>query len=252
MDALGANVAIGASQKGLMVHPGLAFVAADARALAAARANPAPRFYWDWQRRQSDMSYRKFCGTPPLAHMAGLEAALGLIAAEGLANVQARHARLARAVHAAVDGWSEGGALRLFTQVPEARSVSVTAIEVSPGIDPEALRAVARERFQVAIAGGLGPLTGRVFRIGHLGDMNEAMILGCLAGVEAALQVQGVALRSPRRRRRDRRARRRDRLDFSARRGSRAPRRARRPARATSSGVALAARQRMLPVWPSE
>ncbi len=192
MDALGVNVAVGASQKGLMVHPGLAFVAADERALAFARANPTPRFYWDWQRRQSDMSYRKFCGTPPLAHLAGLEAALGLIAAEGIDHVHARHARLTRAVHAAATRWSEGGALHLFTQVPAARSVSVTAIEVSPGIDPEALRTVARERFQVAIAGGLGPLHGRVFRIGHLGDMNEAMILGCLAGLEAAMQVQGI------------------------------------------------------------
>ena len=89
--------------------------------------------------------------------------------------------------------WSEDGALRVFTQVPEARSVSVTAIAVSPGIDPEALRTVARERFQVAVTGGLGPLSGRVFRIGHLGDINEAMILGCLAGVEAALHVQGIA-----------------------------------------------------------
>ena len=87
----------------------------------------------------------------------------------------------------------EGGSLRVFTRPEAARSVSVTAIEVGPGIDPEALRAVARERFNVAIAGGLGPLGGRVFRIGHLGDMNEAMILGCLAGVEAALHVQGVA-----------------------------------------------------------
>jgi alanine-glyoxylate transaminase / serine-glyoxylate transaminase / serine-pyruvate transaminase len=193
MDALGANVAVGASQKGLMVHPGLAFVAADERAMAAASANPTPRFYWDWQRRRSEFSYRKFCGTPPLAHLAGLEAALGLIAAEGLARVHARHARLARAVHAAVERWAEPGTLRLFTQVPAARSVSVTAIEVSPGIDPEALRALARERFQVAIAGGLGPLSGRVFRIGHLGDMNEAMILGCLAGLEAAMRAQGVA-----------------------------------------------------------
>jgi len=193
MDALAVDVAIGASQKGLMVHPGLAFVAANERALAFARANPTPRFYWDWQRRRSDLSYRKFCGTPPLAHLAGLEAALGLIAAEGLAEVQARHARLARAVHAAATCWSAAGTLRLFTQVPGARSVSVTAIEVSPGIDPEALRSVARERFQVAIAGGLGPLHGRVFRIGHLGDMNEAMILGCLAGVEAAMQAQGIA-----------------------------------------------------------
>ena len=193
MDELGVNVAIGASQKGLMLHPGMAFVAVDERALEAARHNPAPRFYWDWERRRSEVGYRKFCGTPPLAHLAGLEAALGLIEAEGLDNVQARHARLAGAVHAAVARWAAGGAVRLFTQVQSARSVSVTAIEVANGIDPEALRTVARERFQVAIAGGLGPLGGRVFRIGHLGDMNEAMILGCLAGVEAAMSVQGIA-----------------------------------------------------------
>ena len=193
MDALRIDVVMGASQKGLMVQPGLAFVAANARALATAAANPAPRFYWDWQRRRSELAYRKFCGTPPLAHLAGLQAALALIDAEGLEQVQARHARLAGAVQAAVGRWAEAGALRLFTRVVAARSVSVTAVEVSPGIDPEALRTVARERFQVAIAGGLGPLHGRVFRIGHLGDLNEAMILGCLAGVQAALQVQDIA-----------------------------------------------------------
>ena len=192
MDALGVDVAVGASQKGLMTQPGMAFVAANARALEAARLNPAHRFYWDWQRRVSEHSYRKFCGTPPLAHLAGLEAALRLIDAEGLGNVHARHARLAGAVQAAVTRWSEGGALRFFTRVPAARSVSVTAIEVATGIDPEELRQVARERFQVAVAGGLGPLHGRVFRIGHLGDMNEAMILGCLAGVEAAMRFQSV------------------------------------------------------------
>ena len=193
MDALGVNVVMGASQKGLMLPPGMAFVAADERALGVARNTKVARFYWDWNRRRSSHTYLKFCGTAPLAHLAGLEAALGLIEAEGLANVHARHERLARAVHAAVGAWAEGGALRLFTTVAAARSVSVTAIEVSPGIDPEALRSVARERFQVAVAGGLGPLAGRVFRIGHLGDMNEAMILGCLAGVEAAMQVQGIA-----------------------------------------------------------
>ncbi len=193
MDALGVDVVIGASQKGLMLQPGMAFVAANATALEAAKRNPAHRYYWDWERRRSEHSYRKFCGTPPLAHMAGLEAALGLIAAEGLANVHARHARLAAAVQAAVGRWSEPRQVTLFTTVPAARSVSVTAVLVAPGIDPEALRSVARERFQVAVAGGLGPLQGRVFRIGHLGDMNEAMILGCLAGVEAAMTVQGVA-----------------------------------------------------------
>ncbi|MBV9890111.1 MAG: aminotransferase class V-fold PLP-dependent enzyme, partial [Rhizobacter sp.] len=194
MDALGADVAIGASQKGLMVHPGLAIVAANARALRVAANNRVPRFYWDWQRRRSEYSYRKFCGTPPLALIAGLEAALELIAAEGLDAVHARHARLAGAVHAAVAAWSEGGVVGFFTKVPEARSVSVTAIEVAPGIDPEELRAVARQRYQVAVAGGLGPLAGRVFRIGHLGDLNEAMVLGALAGVEAALRTQGIAV----------------------------------------------------------
>jgi alanine-glyoxylate transaminase/serine-glyoxylate transaminase/serine-pyruvate transaminase len=193
MDALRVDVAIGASQKGLMLQPGMAFVAVVERALEVARRNPAHRYYWDWERRRSEQSYRKFCGTPPLSLLAGLEAALDLIAAEGLDQVHARHVRLARAVQAAVTAWGEGGALRLFTRVPAARSVSVTAVEVSPGIDPEALRSVARERFQVAIAGGLGPLYRRVFRIGHLGDVNEAMVLGCLAGVQAAMQVQGIA-----------------------------------------------------------
>jgi len=193
MDALGVDVAMGASQKGLMCPPGLGFAAVNARAMAFAEAHAGPRFYWDWVRRASDMQYKKFCGTPPLSHLAGLEAALQLIEQEGLANVHARHARLGNAVHAALARWSEAGTMQPFCKVPAARSSSVTAIEVNGGIDPEALRTVARERFQVAIAGGLGPLAGRVFRIGHLGDMNEATILGALAGVEAAMGVQGIA-----------------------------------------------------------
>ena len=84
--------------------------------------------------------------------------------------------------------------LDFFCHVPERRSHSVTAVAVQPGIDPEALRRVARERFDVALSGGLGPLAGRVFRIGHMGDVNAAMVLGALAGVEAALQVQGVPI----------------------------------------------------------
>src|SRR5262249_49424342 len=82
--------------------------------------------------------------------------------------------------------WSSDGAIDFYCRVPAARSVSVTAIEVR-GHDPEAIRRIARERFEVGIAGGLGPLAGRVFRIGHLGDLNAAMILGALAGVEGAM-----------------------------------------------------------------
>lgn len=194
MDALRADVVIGASQKGLMLPPGLGFVAINERARASAEANPMPRFYWDWGRRRDALSYRKFCGTPPMNLLFGMQAALQLIFAEGLDSVFARHRQLAGAVHAAVQGWSEGGALSFFCQEPTRRSLSVTAVAVRQGVDPEALRSVARERFQVALSGGLGPLAGRVFRIGHMGDINAAMVLGALGGVEAALRAQGIPI----------------------------------------------------------
>jgi alanine-glyoxylate transaminase / serine-glyoxylate transaminase / serine-pyruvate transaminase len=192
MQALRCDVAVGASQKGLMCPPGVGFIAVNGAAMAVARGNPAPRFYWDWVRRQSDLSYRKFCGTAPQSLMAGLEAALGLIFLEGLPAVWARHRQLASAVQAAVQGWSSAGALGFFARTAECRSVSVTTVTVPPGTDVDALRDVARERFQVAFAGALGPLQGRGFRIGHLGDQNPAGMLGCLAGIEAAMLVQGI------------------------------------------------------------
>ncbi len=192
MDALGVDVAVGASQKGLMSPPGLGFVAANDRAAAVAARNTAPRYYWDWKRRRGGQSYQKFCGTPPQNLLYGIEAALALIEHEGLEAVLARHALLARSVQAAVERWAAEGVLALHCRVPESRSVSVTTIEVREGIDVEALRRVARERFQVAVAGGLGPFEGRAFRIGHLGDLNAAMILGCLAGVESAMLAQGI------------------------------------------------------------
>lgn len=192
MDELGVDVSLGASQKGLMCPPGAGFVAVNARAFAAAEGNPAPRFYWDWVRRRSEINYRKFCGTAPQNLLMGMEAALELIFEEGLDAVFRRHAQLARAVHAAVQAWSEAGALGFFAQDPACRSVSVTTVTVPAGTDVDALRKVARERFQVAMAGALGPLTGRGFRIAHLGDSNPAITLGALAGIEAALRVQGI------------------------------------------------------------
>ncbi len=192
MDAQRIDLVVGASQKGLMLPPGLAFVAVGPAALAVSRRNPAPRFYWDWGRRAGKMAYQKFCGTPPLPLLMGLEAALALLFNEGIDRVHARHRLLAGAVHAAVQAWSREGAIDFFCEVPAARSVSVTAIRTGAAVDPDAIRTVARERFQVSIAGGLGPLAGTVFRIGHLGDLNPAMILGALAGVEAAMLSLGV------------------------------------------------------------
>ncbi len=194
MDGLGIDVALGASQKGLMCPPGVGFIAVNGRAMAVAERCAAPRFYWDWVRRKHELSYRKFCGTPPQNLLFGLEAALSLIFSEGLDAVWARHARLAGAVQAAVTGWREGGMVDFFAQQPASRSVSVTTVAVKLGVDIDALRTAARERFQVAIAGGLGPLTGQAFRIGHLGDSNPAVILGAIAGIEAALRSLGVAV----------------------------------------------------------
>ncbi len=191
MDELGVDVAVGASQKGLMCPTGLGFAAVNAEAFAVAQGNASPRYYWDWVRRRDGQSYRKFCGTPPQNLLLGLEAALGLIFSEGLEAIWHRHAQIARAVQAAVEGWREGGAVDFFARDATSRSHSVTTITVK-GVDIEALRNVARERFQVALAGGLGPLAGRAFRIGHLGDCNPAMILGAVAGVEGALVALGV------------------------------------------------------------
>ncbi len=193
-DAQRVDVAVGASQKGLMCPPGIGFLACNAAAFAAAQRNPAPRFYWDVVHRKSDLSYRKFCGTPPQNLMAALQAALGLIQLEGLPQVWARHRLLASLVHAAVEGWRAGGALDFFGRDAASRSNAVTTITVPAGTDVDGLRALAREHYQVAFAGALGPLQGRGFRIGHLGDQNPASILGALAAVEAALEAQGIPL----------------------------------------------------------
>lgn len=187
MDALRIDAAMGASQKGLMMPAGIGFVVANERARAVAAANDRPRHYWDWRIRDGRLNYQKFCGTPPLQMLLGLRAALALLADEGLDAVHRRHQRLAAAVHAAIECWRTGGALDFYCPIPSARSVSVTTIVVKPEFDAVAVRTLARERFQVALAGGLGPMTGKAFRIGHLGDQNEAQILGCLAGVQAAL-----------------------------------------------------------------
>jgi alanine-glyoxylate transaminase/serine-glyoxylate transaminase/serine-pyruvate transaminase len=192
MDALGVDVCLGSSQKGMMMPPGLGFVAVNAKAFDWSHQHAKPRFYWSWFERKTPVQSAKFCGTPPLAHLAGLEVSLRLLHEEGLSAVYARHQRLGGAVRAAVKAWSTQGAVQLHCQDPLGFSNSVTAVEVSQSIDPEALRTVAREKFQVAMAGGLGALTGRAFRIGHLGDMNEPMILGALAGIEAAMRVQKI------------------------------------------------------------
>ena len=192
MDEWGIDCALTASQKGLMLPPGLAFVALNDRALAMAETCRHPRRYFDLNFRRGAQTYQWFHGTPPLQQIWGLRESLDMLFEEGLDAVVARHRRLADAVRACVGAWAEAGALDFHCPVPDARSNAVTAIRTSPGIDPDAIRRLARDHYQTALGAGIGDLEGKAFRIGHLGDLNEPMILGTLAATELALRHLGV------------------------------------------------------------
>jgi alanine-glyoxylate transaminase/serine-glyoxylate transaminase/serine-pyruvate transaminase len=122
----------------------------------------------------------------------GLRAALDMLLEEGIEAVHARHRRLAEAVRRAVASWAEAGAIAFQTCLPEARSETVTALTFAAGHDPDALKAYARDRLSVCLGGGLPPFQGRMLRIGHMGDLNEAMILGALGALETALRIHRV------------------------------------------------------------
>ena len=192
MDEWGVDLVVGGSQKGLMLPPGMSFTAIDGRAWEAAQSARNPRRYWDWREVVEDGRQVRFCGTPPMAHFHGLEVALDMIEEEGLENVFARHRRLADATRACVRAWGRGGGPEIFPLDSEFASDSLTAVLVPAGHDADRVRAIAQDRYSVALGRGLGELQGRVFRIGHMGDLNEPMLLGSLAAIELALAEAGV------------------------------------------------------------
>ncbi|MDF1736419.1 MAG: aminotransferase class V-fold PLP-dependent enzyme [Minwuia sp.] len=187
MDEWGIDVVIAACQKGLMMPPGLSFTAAGPKALAATRRVGTLRDYWSWDARLGMEQYRRFCGTAPEHLIFGLRESIAMLNEWGLDAVFARHERLAGAVRAAVTEWSRGGALEFNALHPEQRASSLTVVRRTDGGDADEIRQTAREVFDVAVGGGLSHLAGLVFRIGHMGDLNDPMILGALAGIEAAL-----------------------------------------------------------------
>jgi len=195
MDEWGIDVAVACSQKGLMQPPGLGFTAASARALEVNKTSTMPRNYWDWRARQGEQYYRQFCGTSPEHLLYALREALDMLFEEGLDNVFARHRRLANAVRAAVAVWSESGALEFNAVNPAERADGVTTILVGPEYNGDTIRLACRERFDLALGAGLGKLDGKAFRIGHMGYLNEPMVLGALASVEAALTACRVPFR---------------------------------------------------------
>lgn len=187
-DEWGVDVTVGASQKGLMLPPGLGFNALGEKALAAPAAARLPRAYWDWAPVLAANEKGFFPYTPATNLLFGLREALRMLQAEGLDAVFARHGRHAEATRRAVRAWG----LELLCVNPSEYSSSLTAVLVPEGHDAGLLLDVILDRFDMALGVGLGILAGKVFRIGHLGDFNDLSLLGTLAGVEMGLALAGV------------------------------------------------------------
>jgi alanine-glyoxylate transaminase/serine-glyoxylate transaminase/serine-pyruvate transaminase len=189
-DEWGVDVTVAGSQKGLMLPPGLSFNAIGPKALAASRTAGFARSYWDWAPILAANENGFYPYTPATNLLYGLDEALRRLEAEGLDAVFARHARHAEATRAAVTGWG----LEILAADPREYSNSLTAVVMPDGVDADAVRRLILERFDMSLGTGLGKLAGRVFRIGHLGDLNDLTLAGTLAGVQMGLRLAGVEI----------------------------------------------------------
>jgi alanine-glyoxylate transaminase/serine-glyoxylate transaminase/serine-pyruvate transaminase len=189
-DEWGVDVTVGCSQKGLMLPPGLGFNAVGEKALHASRSARLPRAYWDWAPVVEANRQGAFPYTPPTNLLYALREALDMLLAEGLANVFARHARHAEATRRAVRAWG----LEVLCLGDREHSASLTAVLVPDGHDADEVRRLILERYDMSLGAGLGRLAGRVFRIGHLGDLNDLTLAGTLCGVELGLLGAGVPI----------------------------------------------------------
>jgi alanine-glyoxylate transaminase/serine-glyoxylate transaminase/serine-pyruvate transaminase len=188
MDEWGVDVVVAGSQKGLMLPPGLSFNAISARALDAHKAARLPRSYWDWSEMLASGAKGFFPYTPATNLLYGLAEAIDMLEEEGLTRVFARHDRHAAATRAAVQGWG----LEVLCADERHHSSSLTAVLMPDGHSADGLRRVILEKFDMSLGAGLNKLADRVFRIGHLGDFNDLMLMGTLSGVEMGLGIAGV------------------------------------------------------------
>ena len=191
-DAWGIDVSVAGSQKGLMLPPGLGFNAVSEKALAAAKANPSMRSYWDWQDVIAINKVGTWPYTPATNLLFGLKEAIAMLEEEGLDNVFARHKRHSAATRAAVKAWG------LETQCQEqgAHSPALTGVVMPDGHDADDFRKVVLENFDMSLGTGLNKIKGKVFRIGHIGHFNDLMLMGTLSGVEMGLDLAKVPHRS--------------------------------------------------------
>lgn len=187
-DDWGVDVTVSCSQKGLMLPPGLGFNAVSPKALEASKHAKLPRSFWDWKPMLEANASGFFPYTPATNLLYGLREAIMMLEEEGMERVYARHARHGEATRRAVAAWG------LETQCanPMEHSNTLTGVRMPEGVDADMVRQVILDRFDMSLGTGLGKLKGKIFRIGHLGDFNDLMLLGTLAGVEMGLGLAGV------------------------------------------------------------
>lgn len=187
-DEWGIDVTVGGSQKGLMLPPGMSFNAIGPKALAASSHAGLRKSYWWWEPMLAANARGQFTYTPSTNLLFGLRESLRMLREEGLDQVFERHRRLAEATRAAVRGWD----LEILCRCPEEYSAVVTTVMMPDGFNAEDLRRTVVQRLNMTLGAGLGRLSGRAFRIGHIGDFNELMLMGTLCGVEMGLSMAGV------------------------------------------------------------
>jgi alanine-glyoxylate transaminase/serine-glyoxylate transaminase/serine-pyruvate transaminase len=187
-DEWGADVTVGCSQKGLMLPPGLGFNAISAKALAAAKTARLPKSYWGWDEMLNANKGGFFPSSPATNLLYGLREALRLLREEGLDNVFARHIRHGEATRRAVRAWG----LEILCLNPEEYSPVLTTVVMPGDKGADAYREALLDKFNMSLGNGLGILKDRVFRIGHLGDFNDLMLIGTLGGVEMGFALNGV------------------------------------------------------------
>ena len=191
-DAWGVDVTVAGSQKGLMLPPGLSFNAVSDKARAASKTARMTRSFWDWEEMIAANANGFFPYTPSTNLVQGLKVALDMLEAEGLEAVFARHERAAEATRRCVRHWG----LEIVSRTPAEHSPSLTAVMVPDGHSADRLRKIILERSNMSLGNGLGRLADTVFRIGHLGDFHDLMVMGTLSGVEMGLAAADIPHRS--------------------------------------------------------
>jgi alanine-glyoxylate transaminase/serine-glyoxylate transaminase/serine-pyruvate transaminase len=187
-DEWGVDVSVGGAQKGLMLPPGMSFNAVSDKAIAASKTSTLPKAFWSWEDMLNMNKIGFFPYTPATQMLQGLAVAIEMLHEEGLDNVFARHDRLAEATRRAVRGWG----LEIMCRDPKYYSPTITAVLTPDGHDAEAFRGLALEHFNISYGMSFGKFAGKMFRIGHLGDINDLTLMGALAGTEMGLALAGI------------------------------------------------------------